>query len=366
MGLTVSVVVMGRCPSNWPAGSRRRPALAGVGARLAGASRCRSTDPVYNPRVSTHLSALMVRALDTRRAAYFFLRRFWWSDRRTSVAKLMLSTNDFNFVIMTMIRHSDRYLSDWVLFHHMAGAQHFFIYVNEPDYAAIARIRDTLEPEGLSHLVTFLHWPEPTRLVRQGSSPRGSRRLPTTHEAACMHFKKTFGKKTNYYMKLDSDEYIFRTDFDEHGLGIGPLLRFSGNLLIRGYNFGSSGEATYSPIPDPCRFTLRQEAREWRKSISHSATTREIFNTHVAQQLQGVHEPDELPIQINHYRIRSFQEFQDNKLAAGGTIATDYQVTDFGVMDAEYNSVSDDAACRAFNIASSSWKDRSRPDEPSA
>lgn len=295
--------------------------------------------------------------LDTRRLAFWFLRRTFWADRRVSVGS-QPHLEQYTFVVMTMVRNAEHYLCNWVLFHHQAGAEHFFVYVNENQVAAVHRLRSSLREENLDSLVTFIFWPEPSFLVRRGSSPNGRRLLPTTHEAACMHFRRTFGRVSDYYMKLDLDEFFFRTDFVEHGLDIRPLLDFEGNLWVFGFNFGSSGHLKFSPVPDPCRFRYRQAERQWQKSISHTNTTREVFNTHMAQAAPGVRSPGARPLQINHYRIRSLDEFHAHKLVRDGTLGRDYDEGDFELLDLDYNVVQDDAACIAYWMAETLWRQR--------
>jgi hypothetical protein len=290
---------------------------------------------------------------DSRHLVYRILRFTWWTSKRAYFIQ-PVKRAEFQFVIVTMIRDTDRYLVDWLVFHWACGVEHFFVYVNEESKEATSRLSQLLDEHDMHHLVTLIFWPEAPIFVRHGNLS-ASRFLPTTHEAACMHFWETFRKDTNYYMKLDSDEFFFRRDYEEADLDVKPLLTFEGNLFVWGYNFGSSGIETDSGEPDPCRFVYRQERRVWRKSICHVATTREFFNAHASQPVAGIREPTERPLQINHYRLRSKQEFLRNKMHARGSIGGDYLNVDFQAMDAEYSQVLEHSACHVNSLALQKW-----------
>ena len=156
-------------------------------------------------------------------------------------------------------------------------------------------------------------------------------------------------------MKLDSDEYVFRTDYARAGLDIRPLLNFEGNLLIRGYNFGSSGAQQLADGSDPCRFTWRERDPSWQKSIAHTSTSREFFNMHATFVEVGVLLPEPKPLQINHYRLRSKEEFHANKMHVKGSIGRNYVNVDFDALDALYSEVEDDHACHVARQARDRW-----------
>lgn len=316
------------------------------------------TDVVWRAKARIQLG-LLGEAGDSRQSVYRILRIAWWNSRRLRIIGAACPERR-KLAVMTMIRRSDRYLSDWIKFHWVCGVQHFFVYVNEDSPSSLDRIYRLLNQEGMADLVTLIFWPDAPVLVRHGNRST-NRSLPTTHEAAAMHFRETFGDSCEYYIKLDSDEYLFRHDFDVQGACIRSLLNFHGNLSVHGFNFGSSGAEVETAGSDPCRFLWRERDRTWSKSICHVETTREFFNMHAAKALPGTVSPIPLPLQINHYRLRSREEFLRNKMYATGTIGQDYSTDDFRRLDSEYSVLHEDSACRLMGIALSRWLSDSGP-----
>lgn len=297
--------------------------------------------------------AILGPAGDTRKALYWFLSRVWWNRTRSYVVGPPQG-NRHTFVVMTMVKHSDRYLVDWLQFHWAGGVEHFFIYVNEPHQDAVDRVFGLIRNAGFDGYVTLVFWPDAAFLVRHGE-PSNNRSLPTVHESAAMHFWQNYRHLTNYYMKLDSDEYVFRTDYERAGLDIRPLLDFEGNLLVRGYNFGSSGAQHVANGSDPCRFTWREKELSWQKSIAHTSTSREFFNMHATFVEAGVLSPESRPLQINHYRLRSKEEFYANKMHVKGSIGQNYLNVDFDALDALYSEVEDHRACQVARESRDRW-----------
>ncbi len=276
---------------------------------------------------------------DTRKVVFALLSKVWWNRGRRYVVGA-LPEKRCNFVAMTMVKNSDRYLVDWLRFHWAGGVEHFFIYINESRRESVDRIFALVRDAGFETFVTLMFWPDAPSLVRYGE-PSDSRSLPTVHESAAMHFWQNYRHLTKYYMKLDSDEYVFRTDYTRAGLDIRPLLDFEGNLLVRGYNFGSSGAQQLADGSDPCRFTWRERDPSWQKSIAHASTSREFFNMPATFVEVGVLSPESRPLQINHYRLRSKEEFYANKMHVKGSIGRNYLNVDFDALQSLYSEVED-------------------------
>ena len=291
---------------------------------------------------------------DTRKVVFALLSKVWWNRGRRYVVGA-LPEKRCNFVAMTMVKNSDRYLVDWLRFHWAGGVEHFFIYINESRRESVDRIFALVRDAGFETFVTLMFWPDAPSLVRYGE-PSDSRSLPTVHESAAMHFWKNYGHLASYYMKLDSDEYVFRTDFADCGLDLRPLLNFEGNLLVKGYNFGSSGAQRIVDGSDPCRFTWRERNVSWQKSIAHAPTTREFFNMHAAFVEAGISSPEPKPLQINHYRLRSKEEFLANKMHVRGSIGENYVNVDFDSLDALYSEIEDRRACEVAAQSRELWE----------
>ena len=250
--------------------------------------------------------------------------------------------------LVSMLRNEDPYVLDWLRFHSAIGVDRFVLYLNEDDADCIERVAQLAHRDAeVRQKMELIHWPDVhgpvAALLRPHGHPRRAR--PTVQELAFRHFFRSFGDLTEYVLKIDVDEFVYRTDFESSGPRILDLLRFRGTYPIRGYNFGSSGEELYRPGPVPCRFVRREKEKTWVKSIAHVGTVHEHGFAHHFHGPQCV---DDLPLAINHYRIKSREEYVRNKVHISGYMAGKYAEENFDELDLGHNAVADDAACRVY------------------
>ncbi len=254
--------------------------------------------------------------------------------------------------IVTMVRNEETYIADWMLFHLFCGVEHFFIYVNDAELA-IDRYQNALRKSGIDLTnVTFITFPN-IKFSRIGSRYNTVRILPSTQELAFIHFERNYKKSCEYYIKLDIDEFMFPRDFKKNGCDLKRFLDFRGNLLVRGFNFGSGGELSRTDISVPCRFKKHAKILGHEKSIAESSSTREVFNAHVTGVVSELADTAGTAehVCLNHYYMLSFEEFCSRRLVTTGYMAGDFVKDDFLILDSQLNEVHNEDACTIMTHA---------------
>ncbi len=250
------------------------------------------------------------------------------------------ASSDRDIALVVMIKGEENYIRHWVRFHSQVGILNFFIYINEDSGESINNYRKLLSniPNANIFLIQWQNMKFPTRI---GGARNKSRIYPSMQELMYMHWRLKFGSKFNYMMRTDIDEYVYRSDWRSGNYNISELLPDNGLLRIAGYNFGSNGLRHYSSEPTPIRFGVRSSNKIWNKSISHVRTTKEIFNAHISAPTTNASDSSSLILRINHYRIRSYEEFLRKKIHSFGLLGGDYIETDFKDLDNESSGTKD-------------------------
>jgi Glycosyltransferase family 92 len=210
------------------------------------------------------------------------------------------------FTVCTMYRNHAQYLREWIEFHRLVGAEHFFLYDNrsEDDH------REVLDPYIDAGLVTLHDWP-PDPGLRQ----------------AFDHCVTEHRDDARWIAFIDIDEFLFSPS----GEPVSEILRdyedapaVAVNWLI----FGTSGHKTPPPglVTENYTFRTNSPSNNFIKSIVDPARTVRCVTPHAFIYEDGVavnenHEP--LParagkspspswsrLRINHYVTKSEQEWQ--------------------------------------------------------
>ena len=248
----------------------------------------------------------------------------------------------YDLAIVAIMKGEDPYVKEWIDYHLLAGADHFYIYDNDstPEFKKI------LQPYIDSTIVTYIHYPGRAR----------------QYEAYNDAFKK-FRLQCRYMAFLDGVEFIFPKSKPTVTEIIDEVFGNNTNASGLGVNwrmFGSSGleKADFSRgVLD--RFTKR--AKNVDQHIKTIANPRKIdffLNPHYAMYFTGCYSVNENgkffagpfneektaeKICINHHCLKTREEYalKVDRGSADGTKGKDYKF--FENTDKNFNDEFDDA-----------------------
>ena len=212
----------------------------------------------------------------------------------------------YNVSIVAIAKNEGVYFKEWIEYHKLIGIEHFYIYNNE----STDNTKEVLSPYIQSGLVTFIDFP--------GKERQG----PAYNDAI-----KKYKDETRWLCSLDLDEFIYLkkhnniSDFME---GFKDCFQVS----IQWMYFGSSGL-----INEPKGLVIENFTKHAKEC---STTPKSIFNPRVAIDAMPVHyaigvgkwvnehhklfngkNPTADIVQINHYFVKSKEEFINRKIARG-------------------------------------------------
>ena len=212
----------------------------------------------------------------------------------------------YNVSIVAIAKNEGIYFKEWIEYHKLIGVDHFYIYNNE----STDNIREVLDPYIKSGLVTFTDFP-------------GKERQGPAYNDAIAKYKN----ETRWLCPLDLDEFIClkkHNDINEFMENFNDCFQVSLHWMY----FGSSGHEKQPKGLVIESFTKR--AKKCYKSI------KSIFNPRTAVDAMPVHyvigvgkwvdehhvdigdAKDSVDIaQINHYFVKSKEEFVNRKTARG-------------------------------------------------
>jgi len=235
--------------------------------------------------------------------------------------------NKYKVSICAIFKDEADYLKEWIEFHRLVGIEHFYLYNNNStdDYQTILQ---SYIDEGV---VSLKNWP-----IKQGQMQ------------AYKDFMDTNAAETEWVGFIDIDEFVVPNKYDNV---YEFLKKFSNrpSVIIYWKFFGTSGK-----IRRNIKGLLTEEfVTAWPKYVNIGKF---FFNTKYEYDFgyklnsymhstwgkyKGIHLPavnlfdrvcsfgcnsvpnDDMPIQINHYVIKSYQEYVEKKSKRGGGVHPD-------------------------------------------
>ena len=219
------------------------------------------------------------------------------------------------YLSICCIIKNERYLEEFIIYHHIVGVEHFYIYDNNSDNP----IKNRLNNFYFNRLCTIIDF------------PGHSMQIP-----AYQHCVKNFGNQTKWLAFIDGDEYILpKQDWsirdvlnrheDTHALGINWVI-FGSNyydnvqdgLLVDKYRRCENGQnhhiksivqPRYVTSAHHQHFVIIQDPSKYRDCKKNIISG--PFNNNYTIDL----------IQINHYHFRSLEDYikKHNRGNADGT-----------------------------------------------
>ena len=237
---------------------------------------------------------------------YKFL--YWWTAPKMEQKKYTVS-------ICAIFRDEGAYLKEWLEYHLIIGVDHFYLYNNfsKDNY------REILAPYIENGQVTLIDWP-----------------IPQGQMAAFADCVEKFSHKTNWIGFIDLDEFVV----PNHETDIKDFLKHFRNrplVLIYWLYFTSSGLLTR----DRSKPLIEELTISWKK---YADIGKLFFNTaydyaddssknmymhyrwaRIGRMMlppvnvfdkvcifgENPVPSDDMPVQINHYVVKSYEEFQE-------------------------------------------------------
>ncbi|MCU9613189.1 glycosyltransferase family 92 protein [Caldibacillus lycopersici] len=231
----------------------------------------------------------------------------------------------FYVSICAIFRDEGKYLKEWIEFHKIVGIDHFYLYNNfsEDEYEEI------LTPYINNGEVTLIDWP-----------------IPQGQMEAYKDCVERFGSETQWIAFIDLDEYIIPNKMDTVREFLMPFEKNRPVVIVYWKYMGSSGIINrdvnglitedfiigwkkYANIGKYFFNTSYEYDQNYKKNQymhlmwgKHRRTMLPPVNCFNKECLYGIHPvPNEdMPIQINHYVVKSYNEYVEKKSKRGGGV----------------------------------------------
>lgn len=223
--------------------------------------------------------------------------------------------------ICAIAKNEGPYFSEWIEWHRRMGVEKFYVYDNE----STDQTRQVLEPYIKSGLVDYRYWP-------------GYRQQMAAYDHCMEHHRFD----ARWIAFIDLDEFIVPIKHQTIPDFLHRMEHFS-SVEINWLIYGSGGQKEKSAEPVMKRFRFHSEPSHYLnrhvKSIVDPLRVCNMTGCHEAARLRGdaadshgdiirhnfrEREPQHDVIRINHYAVRSLQEFYEKQARgrASGTNRT--------------------------------------------
>jgi hypothetical protein len=226
----------------------------------------------------------------------------------------------WEFAAVTMFQNEAPYLKEWIEFHKLVGAQHFYLYNNlsTDDYKTV------LKPYIKSGEVELIDW----------SYPHGT--PDNFNKMATNAFKDALNRakgKVKWMAMLDSDEFLYAVDGRTIPDYLSRLNDKVGGVIVHWFMFGTSHVVK---VPEDKlmieMLTLSGGRHELYKTIYRPEYVKKIVNQHYCDYKSGHIQIDPISvlgdIRINHYWGRDEEFFYNVKIPRREKYGTPRETTE--------------------------------------
>lgn len=231
----------------------------------------------------------------------------------------------YNVSICAIFKDEGPYLREWIEFHRIVGVEHFYLYNNKSS----DNYDEILAPYIEEGLVEVKNWPR-----------------PQSQMAAYQDFMENKAYETKWVGFIDIDEYVipnkvddiydFLKGFENRTAVIiywkymgssGLVSRDTQGLITEDFVIGWPKYADIGKVFFNTRFDYVPEYRKnrymhymWGGTKGIMFPPVNLFQKICPQAYYNAVHTDDFPIQINHYVIKSYQEYVDKKSKRGGGV----------------------------------------------
>lgn len=258
------------------------------------------------------------------RQGLYFLHRIYYKMLYWLCKPTGEKNYKYNVSICAIFKDEADYMKQWIEFHRLVGVEHFYLYNNKSSDNYLEILKPYID-EGI---VSLKDWP-----------------MPQSQMAAYEDFMSTNAKETRWVGFIDLDEYVIPNKVDTI---YDFLINFNNrpSVVIYWKYFGTSGRyyrdvnglliedftVSWSKYENIGKFffnTKYEYSPNYRRNkYMHSTWAKykgihlppvNIFDRVCSLGFNSVPSAD-MPIQINHYVIKSYQEYKQKKSKRGGGV----------------------------------------------
>lgn len=252
-----------------------------------------------------------------------------------------LTRPEHYLAVCAIAKDEGPYFKEWIEWHLSQGVDHFYIYDNESSDGT----REILQPYIDSGVVEYKYWP-------------GHRRQLAAYDDCLEHYRLA----SRWIAFIDLDEFIVPIKDASIPAFLKRFEAFAA-VEINWLVFGSGGHKTKSPGTMMERFRFHSlPGHRLNRHVKSIVNPREVFTMigcHEAAKISGSiadshgqpvtknfreREPQQDIIRINHYAVRSYEEFLE-KQARGRASGTQKTVRSEYFEQYDLNDIEDAGTC---------------------
>lgn len=252
-----------------------------------------------------------------------------------------LTRPEHYLAVCAIAKDEGPYFKEWIEWHLSQGVDHFYIYDNESSDGT----REILQPYIDSGVVEYKYWP-------------GHRRQLAAYDDCLDHYRLA----SRWIAFIDLDEFIVPVKDASIPAFLKRFEAFAA-VEINWLVFGSGGHKTKSPGTMMERFRFHSlPGHRLNRHVKSIVNPREVFTMigcHEAAKISGSiadshgqpvtknfreREPQQDVIRINHYAVRSYEEFLE-KQARGRASGTQKTVRSEYFEQYDLNDIEDAGTC---------------------
>ena len=252
-----------------------------------------------------------------------------------------LTRPEHYLAVCAIAKDEGPYFKEWIEWHLSQGVDHFYIYDNESSDGT----REILQPYIDSGVVEYKYWP-------------GHRRQLAAYDDCLEHYRLA----SRWIAFIDLDEFIVPVKDASIPAFLKRFEAFAA-VEINWLVYGSGGHKTKSPGTMMERFRFHsQPGHRLNRHVKSIVNPREVFTMigcHEAAKISGSiadshgqpvtknfreREPQQDIIRINHYAVRSYEEFLE-KQARGRASGTQKTVRSEYFEQYDLNDIEDAGTC---------------------
>lgn len=227
--------------------------------------------------------------------------------------------------ICAIFKDEGQYLKEWLEFHILVGVEHFYLYNNN----STDNYLEILQPYIDRHLVTLLDWPKKQSQME-----------------AYYNCYYNYKDESHWIGFIDLDEYVIPNDYDDINdfLSIfnnrrpvviiywkymgssGKIHREKNGLVTEDFVLGWNKYANIGKIffNTDYEYLYQYKKNEymhlmWAKLGTHFLPPINIFGNICWRNVHSV-PTNRMPIQINHYLVKTYNEYVEKKSKRGGGV----------------------------------------------
>ena len=252
-----------------------------------------------------------------------------------------LTRPEHYLAVCAIAKDEGPYFKEWIEWHLRQGVDHFYIYDNESSDGT----REILQPYIDSGVVEYKYWP-------------GHRRQLAAYDDCLEHYRLA----SRWIAFIDLDEFIVPVKDASIPAFLKRFEAFAA-VEINWLVYGSGGHKTKSPGTMMERFRFHSlPGHRLNRHVKSIVNPREVFTMigcHEAAKISGSiadshgqpvtknfreREPQQDVIRINHYAVRSYEEFLE-KQARGRASGTQKTVRSEYFEQYDLNDIEDAGTC---------------------